>query len=215
MGSSSRELFADRRAAGRALAEQMRDYAGKPDVLVLGLPRGGMPVAHELASRLGAQLDVFVVRKLGVPGHEELAFGALASGGGRFLNEDVLGQLGLTASTVEDVSRRERAELDKRERLYRGSRPGPELRDKTVVLVDDGLATGSTMRAAVQAVREQAPAKVVVAVPVAPEDTCAELRGEADEVICVRTPEPFHAVGLWYADFTPTTDDEVRRILTR
>jgi putative phosphoribosyl transferase len=215
MGSSSRELFADRRAAGRALAEQMRDYAGKPDVLVLGLPRGGMPVAHELATRLGAQLDVFVVRKLGVPGHEELAFGALASGGGRFLNEDVLGQLGLTASTVEDVSRRERAELDKRERLYRGSRPGPELSDKTVVLVDDGLATGSTMRAAVQAVREQAPAKVVVAVPVAPEDTCAELRGEADEVICVRTPEPFHAVGLWYADFTPTTDDEVRRILTR
>ncbi len=214
-GSGGADRFADRRAAGRALADALRSYAGRSDVIVLGLPRGGMPVAHELATRLDVALDVFVVRKLGVPGHEELAFGALASGGGRVLNDEVLRELRLTSATIEEITERERTELEKRERLYRGERPGPDVRGRTVILVDDGLATGSTMRAAVEAVRDGAPDRVIVAVPVAPPETCADLRQLADEVVCVRTPERFYAVGLWYEDFSPTSDDEVRQILQR
>lgn len=211
----NQRVFADRLAAGRALAGALRGYAGQPEVIVLGLPRGGVPVAHALAGELDLPLDVFVVRKLGVPGHEELAFGALASGGVRVLNDDVICAVGLTHSEVEDVARRETAALDERERLYRAGRPPADVRGRTAILVDDGLATGATMRAAVQAVRSSGAAKVIVAVPTAPLETCAELEADADEVICVRTPEPFYAVGMSYADFTPVSDDEVTRLLGR
>ncbi len=207
--------FPDRLTAGLELAQQMSRFEGQSDAIVLGLPRGGVPVARALADELGLPLDVFVVRKLGVPGHEELAFGAIASGGVRVLNEDIARQVGLAAATIEDVTRRETAELEKRERLYRDERPPAELGERTVILVDDGLATGSTMRAAVQAVRAADAARVIVAVPVAPAEACADLSAEADEVICLRTPEPFYAVGLWYDDFAPVADDEVRRALGR
>lgn len=207
--------FHDRRDAGRRLAALLDSYAGRPDVIVLALPRGGIPVGYEVARALGAPLDVFVVRKLGVPGFEELALGALASGGARVVNDDVVRMYRISEELLDDVTRMEQAELERREHQYRGDRPFPELAGKTIILVDDGLATGATMRAAVAAVREKAPARVVVAVPVSAAETCAAFRGIADEIVCALTPEAFHAVGLWYEDFSQTTDDEVRDLLAR
>ena len=207
--------FRDRTEAGQRLAERLVAYAGRPDVLVLALPRGGVPVASEVARALGVPLDVFVVRKLGVPGHEELAMGAIASGGVCVLNDDVVQALNIPERVIEAVAARERRELGRRERAYRGGRPAPEVRGRTVILVDDGLATGSTMRAAVAALRRRGPARIIVAVPTAAPSTCEEFRHEADECVCDITPDPFYAVGLWYEDFSPTTDDEVRDLLER
>lgn len=207
--------FRDRRDAGRRLAAKLAGYADRPDVLVLALPRGGVPVAYEVAQALHAPLDVFMVRKLGVPGHEELAMGAIASGGIFVLNDDVVRELRIPASVIDGVIAREQQELARRERLYRGDRPPPEVRDHIVVLIDDGLATGATMRAAAAALRRQKPARLVIAVPIAARATCEDLRHDADEIICAATPEPFHAVGLWYQDFSPTTDEEVRDLLRR
>ena len=208
-------MFLDRRDAGRMLAKQLAALAGRDDVLVLGLPRGGVPVAFEVAAALRAPLDVFVVRKLGVPGQEELAMGALASGGLRVLNQDVVRTLGISLETVDAVARRESEELMRRERLYRGDRPAPEPAGKTVILIDDGLATGSTMRAAAAALRQRGPARVIVAVPVAARQTCEQLRREVDELVCAATPSPFLAVGQWYAEFGQTSDEEVRELLRR
>jgi predicted phosphoribosyltransferase len=208
-------LFRDRFDAGRQLAERLMHCAGRDDVIVLALPRGGVPVGYEVAEALGAPLDVFLVRKLGVPGHEELAMGAIASGGVRVLNEQVVRMLRPTESDVRRVETQELRELERREAEYRGGRPPLDVRGKTVILVDDGLATGSTMRAAVAALRRLGPARIVVAVPVGARETCAEFEGEADEAVCAREPEPFHAVGLWYEDFSQTTDEEVRELLTR
>jgi predicted phosphoribosyltransferase len=207
--------FRDRVNAGKVLAEHLRKYAGRPDVIVLALPRGGVPVAYEVAKALGAPLDVFIVRKLGVPGHEEYAMGAVASGGVRVVNEDVIRGLGLNDVAIERVAARELAELNRRERLYRGDRPEPDLEGRTVILVDDGLATGSTMKAAVKALAARGPARIVVAVPIAAADTCQALRREVDEVVCAVTPEPFHAVGLWYDDFRQTSDEEVHDLLAK
>jgi putative phosphoribosyl transferase len=207
--------FLDRTEAGRALAADLAEYAGRDDVLVLALPRGGVPVGYEVALALGAPLDVFIVRKLGVPGHEELAMGALASGGVRVLNAFVVDRLQIPGNAIDAVARREQAELERREREYRGGRPAPDVRGRTVILVDDGLATGATMRAAARALRMQGPARVVVAVPVAAGETCEEFRGEVDDVVCTLTPEPFYGVGQWYGDFGQTTDDEVRALLAR
>jgi len=209
------EPFADRRDAGRVLASRLQKYAGRDDVVVLALPRGGVPVGYEVASALGASLDVFLVRKLGTPGHRELAMGAIASGGVRVLNEDVVHWYGIPDAAIESVTREEADELARRERAYRDERPAPVLTNRIAILVDDGLATGSTMRAAAQAVRVQHPAAVVVAVPVGARQTCAELSAVADEVICARTPEPFSAVGQWYLDFTQTEDAEVRELLNK
>jgi predicted phosphoribosyltransferase len=205
--------FRNRTEAGRVLADHLTRYANRPDVVVLALPRGGVPVAFEVARALGAPLDVFLVRKLGVPGHEELAMGALAMGGVRFLNQDVLGHVPVSLEAIESVTEAEAAELSRRDREYRDGRPPPDVRGKTVILVDDGLATGSSMRAAVAALRQMGPEKVVVAVPVAAAETCAEFSREVDEVVCARTPEPFRAVGWWYEDFGQTSDDEVRELL--
>jgi putative phosphoribosyl transferase len=207
-------LFRDRRDAGRFLARRLKRYAGRSDVLVLALPRGGVPVAYEVAKELRAPLDLFLVRKLGVPGHEEYAMGAIASGGVRVLNDRAVNQ-GIPADIIDRVTRRELRELERRERAYRGNRPPPEMRGRTVILVDDGLATGSTMRAAAAALRRLGPKKIVVAVPVAAPETCDELRSEVDEVVCAETPQPFQAVGLWYDDFSQTTDDEVRDLFER
>ncbi len=184
-------------------------YGGRTDVLTLGLPRGGVPVAHEVAQILNVPLDIFVVRKLGVPGHEELAMGAIATGGAVVFNDEVLENMGIPSRAIEGVIERERAELERRERDYRGNRPAPDVSGKTVILVDDGLATGASMQAAVQAVRALGPAAVVVAVPVGAAATCARLRRYADDVVCVATPEPFRAVSSWYDDFSQTTDEEV------
>jgi predicted phosphoribosyltransferase len=213
MAQTMSRPFRDRVDAGRALASELRKYAGRDDVIVLALPRGGVPVAYEVARAIAAPLDVFIVRKLGVPGHEEYAMGAVASGGVRVVSEDVVRDLGLTAADVERVAAREIAELERRERLYRGERPEPDLQGRTVILVDDGLATGSTMKAAVKALAARTPAAIVVAVPVAAADTCRELAREVHEVVCAVTPEPFHAVGLWYEDFRQTTDAEVHALL--
>ena len=207
------DAFLDRREAGRTLAAKLRQYGGRTDVVVLALPRGGVPVAHEVANALRAPLDVFLVRKLGTPGRRELAMGAIASGGIRVLNDDVVRWLGITPEQIEAAARAEQAELERREALYKEGRSSPTLRERIVILVDDGLATGSTMRAAVQAVRQQHPARIIVAVPVGAPDTCGELRSLADEVVCARTPEPFSAVGQWYLNFDQTTDDEVRALL--
>src|SRR5882724_9889806 len=207
--------FANREEAGRLLAEKLEKYAGRNDVIVLGLPRGGVPVAYEVAQKLGVSLDVFVVRKLGVPGFEELAVGAIASGGVRVLNEDVARALPNAQELIESVTAKETAELERREQSYRDGRPAPELRDKTIILIDDGLATGATMRAAVKALRQRGVAKIVVAVPVGPPDTCREFEDEADEVVCASEPEFFQAVGQYYEDFSQTSDDEVRDLLAR
>jgi putative phosphoribosyl transferase len=207
--------FRNRNEAGRFLADKLKAYANRPDVLVLALPRGGVPVAYEVATALKAPLDVFLVRKLGVPGHEELAMGALGSGGVRVLNEDVVNYLRIPAEVIEQVAATEQHELERREKLYRGDRPPLDVRNRTVILIDDGLATGSTMRAAAVALRQQQPARIVVAVPVAAAETCNEFRKEVDEIVCATTPEPFYAVGLWYEDFSQTGDDEVRELLTR
>jgi predicted phosphoribosyltransferase len=211
--AASTQPFRDRVEAGQLLAQSLAEYRNRDDVLVLALPRGGVPVAREVAHALGVPFDVFVVRKLGVPGHEELAMGAIASGGVRLLNDDVVNALGISPAVIDSVARSEQLELERREQLYRGNRVPLDLTTKTVILVDDGLATGSTMRAAVVAVRQQHPARVIVAAPVGARSTCAELCREADDVVCVRRPDPFVAVGLWYRDFTPTSDNEVRSLL--
>jgi putative phosphoribosyl transferase len=207
--------FPNRTEAGRQLAEKLIKYAGRADVIVLGLPRGGVPVAFEVAQRLGVPLDVFLVRKLGVPGFEELAVGAIASGDVRVLNEDVMRAIPNADEVIESVTARETAELERREQSYRDGRPPPELRDRVVILVDDGLATGATMRAAVKALRQRGVAKIVVAVPVGPPDTCREFEDEADETICASAPEFFQAVGQYYEDFSQTSDEEVRELLAR
>ncbi len=207
--------YQNRVQAGQVLAEELRQYANRSDVLVLALPRGGVPVAFEVASALDVPLDLMLVRKLGVPGHEELAMGAIASGGARVLNEDVVGPLGIPDETIDEVARREEQELQRRQREYRGDRPMPDVRGQSVILVDDGLATGATMRVAVRALRQMRPARIVVAVPVAPPDTVRCLGREVDELICPATPEPYFAVGQWYEDFTQTTDEEIRDLLTR
>ena len=206
--------FANRTEAGRLLAEKLIKYADRDDVIVLGLPRGGVPVAYEVAKRLGAPLDVFIVRKLGVPGFEELAAGAIASGGVRVLNEDVMRTIPHADEAIEAVTARETAELERREHEYRAGRPAPELRDRVVILIDDGLATGATMRAAVKALRQSAATKIVVAVPVGPPDTCRQIEQQADETICLSTPEFFQAVGQYYEDFSQASDDDVRELLS-
>jgi predicted phosphoribosyltransferase len=206
-------LFRDRKDAGRAVASKLRHYEGRSDVVVLALPRGGVPVAYEIAAALNAPLDLFLVRKLGVPGHEELAMGAIATGGTRILNEQVIDTLGIPTSVIDEVTHRETEELKRREREYRGTQEPPDVRGRVVILVDDGLATGSTMRAAVVALRSQDPGRIVVAVPVGAESTCEDLRRLADEVVCVQAPDPFLAVGYWYEDFSQTTDEEVRDLL--
>jgi erythromycin esterase-like protein/predicted phosphoribosyltransferase len=207
--------FRNRSEAGRRLAQRLRQYAGRDDVIVLGLPRGGVPVAYEVARELDLPLDVYLVRKLGVPGHEEFAFGAIATGGVRVLNTELIERLDLPAEWVEAIDAKERRELARRERVYRGDRPPPELAGRTIILVDDGLATGSTMLAALQAVREDDPAKVVAAAPVAAPEVCEALEAVADEVVCLATPQPLRAVGLWYEDFSEITDEEVRDLLKR
>jgi predicted phosphoribosyltransferase len=207
--------FRNRSEAGRLLAERLRGYRHGSDVVVLGLPRGGVPVAYEIANELDAPLDVFLVRKLGVPGYEELAFGAIATGGMRVLDKPVLERLRIPTEWIEAIDAKEGRELERRERLYRGERPPPDLAGRTMILVDDGLATGTTMLAAVRAVKLDDPARVVVAVPVADPEGCRALEAEADEVGCLRTPQRLGAVGLWYEDFSQTTDDEVRELLRR
>ena len=206
-------LFHDRRDAGRQLAAELGDYRDRDDLLVLGLPRGGVPVAYEVARALQAPLDVFVVRKLGAPGHEELAMGAIASGGARVLNRRVVEAYRLSEQDVQRVADREGVELARREQAYRGERPPLRIEGRTVILVDDGLATGATMRAAVVALREHGAERVVAAVPVSSVDTCAQFEDLVDEIVCARTPEPFVAVGVWYEDFSATSDDEVRQLL--
>ena len=207
--------FQDRTDAGRQLADRLTDYAHREDVLVLALPRGGVPVAHEVARALRAPLDVFLVRKLGVPGQEELAMGAIASGGVRVLNRPVVYALDISEDEIESVARDELRELERRERSYRDDLPFPSVRGRTVILIDDGLATGASMRAAVEALRLRQPAKIVVAVPIAAPSTVEEFKSIADDIVCVDTPEPFHAVGLWYEDFSQTTDQEVHDLLAR
>ena len=206
-------LFSDRSDAGRQLARKLSAYAGRSDVIVLALPRGGVPVAAEVARELGVPFDLFLVRKLGVPSPPELAMGAIAEGGVEVLSEDLIRDIGIPQSAVRQVAVRERMELDRRNMLYREGRPRPVVQDRTVIVVDDGLATGSSMQAAVLALRQLKPAKIVVAVPVGAPDTCERLRGIADEVVCASTPEPFQAVGLWYRQFAQTSDEEVRRLL--
>lgn len=208
-------IYRNRAEAGKHLATKLATYANRDDVMVLALPRGGVPVAFEVAKELGAPLDVFLVRKLGVPGHEELAMGAIASGGVRVLNDDVVDYLEISDDVIDAFTAIELEELERRERVYRGDRPEPEVRGKTVILIDDGLATGSTMRAAVMALRQLNPARIVVAVPVSAPETCDEYRMGVDEIICAVTPEPFYGVGQWYRDFSQTTDDEVSELLER
>jgi putative phosphoribosyl transferase len=209
------QRFQDRAEAGRLLAQRLRRFAGRDDVVVLALPRGGVPVAYEVAKALGAPLHVFVVRKVGVPGHEEFALGAIASGGLLVLDEDLVRRLGIGRAELERAVAAEAQELERREAAYDGTRRPPQLEGKTVILIDDGLATGSTMRAAALAVRRQNPAGIVVAVPVAAEETCDEFRDVVDEIVCEVTPKPFRAVGLWYEDFSQTSDEEVRELLAQ
>ena len=207
--------FKDRREAGRKLAQKLTAYAGQPDLLTLALPRGGVPVAYEVARALNAPLDVFLVRKLGLPGQEELAIGAIATGGVRVLNRDIIRTLSIPDEVINFVARRELQELQRRERLYRGDRPPPEVRDRTIILIDDGLATGASMRAAVVSLRAQHPARILVAVPIAAENVCEAFRTEVDEIICAVTPEPFYGVGRWYENFSQITDQEVRILLEK
>lgn len=213
MDTGDRQVFQDRHEAGRELASRLRKYATRNDVTVLALPRGGVPVAFEVAEALGAPLDLFLVRKLGTPGHRELAMGAIASGGVRVLNSDVVQWYGITPAAIDAVALEEQSELERREQAYREGRAPAQLEDRAVILVDDGLATGSTMRAAVQAVRQLKPSRIVVAVPVGARETCEELSEIADEVVCARMPQPFSAVGQWYRNFDQTTDEEVQALL--
>ena len=208
-----RPMFRDRSDAGRQLAGKLANSAGHPSPIVLALPRGGVPVAFEIAAALHAPLDLFVVRKLGVPGHRELAMGAIASGGVRVLNQEVVDSLHISPMVIDAIARQEQVELERQERLYRGDAGSRDFTGRTVILVDDGLATGSTMRAAVGALRHMTPARIVVAVPVGAADTCRQLRREADEVLCLHTPDPFRAVSLWYDEFHQTSDHEVRHLL--
>lgn len=210
------KFFKNRSEAGRFLAQTLEEYTDNPNVVVLALPRGGVPVAYEVAEALKAPLDTFVVRKLGVPGYDELAMGAIATGGIRVLNSRVVDYLDIADEAIEAVATREQRELERRERLYRGTRPALDVRGRTVIIVDDGMATGSTMRAAVRALREQQPKKIIVAVPVGARETCESFAKEVDTMcVCAITPEPFDGVGLWYRDFKQTSDEEVRQLLTR
>lgn len=211
----ARMRLKDRREAGRQLAALLGHYRGQPNVIVLALPRGGVPVAAEVAERLGAPLDLMLVRKLGTPGHEELAMGAIASGGAMVFNEELLRQLPIRQESIDAVVAQEQRELQRRDAAYRGQRPPPPVEGKTVILVDDGLATGATMRAAVAALSQRRPVRVVVAVPVAPPDTVEALESEVDEVVCLSTPEPFYGVGYWYENFEQTSDEEVREQLSK
>jgi predicted phosphoribosyltransferase len=208
-------LFNDRVDAGRKLAKDLLKYANRSDVLILALPRGGVPVAFEVAKELNVKMDVFIVRKLGVPGNEELAMGAIASDNIRVLNEDVVMSFQIPERVIDTVAEKERRELERRERAYRGDRPKPEIEGSTVILIDDGLATGATMRAAAAALKTKNPAKIVIAVPTAAPDTCEIFRKEVDEIICLATPEPFYGVGAWYEDFSQTTDKEVCELLDK
>ena len=206
-------IFANRTSAGKELALHLRRYANREDVIVLGAPRGGIPVAFEVATELGAPLDVFVLRKLGVPDREEFAFGAIASGGVRIIDRNTVESLGITGLDIERVTRAEKQELERRERAYRGGRPPLDVRGLTVILIDDGIATGSSMRAAIRALRQLKPGRIVLAVPVAPASTCGQLRFEADELVCIETPEPFYGVGQFYGDFSQVSDREVKELL--
>jgi putative phosphoribosyl transferase len=206
--------FRDRADAGQQLGRRLSNYAGRSSVIVLALPRGGVPVACEVALQIKAPMDVWLVRKLGVPGHPELAMGAITEGGIRVLNRGVISMFEVSGNVIEQVARREQLELERRARLYRGDRPAPTVRGRIVILIDDGLATGSTMQAAVAALRQRAPAQIIVATPVGATTTCEELRQIADDVVCLSTPEPFNAVGLWYEDFSETSDEEVTRLLS-
>lgn len=205
--------FQNRTEAGQQLATRLKSYADRPEVVVLGLPRGGVPVAYEVAKALHAPLDICLVRKLGVPGHKELAMGAIASGGVRVLNYDVVSWLGIPGTVIDEVAARELRELQRRDRAYRGDRPQPEIRGQIVILVDDGIATGSTMRAAIAVLKPQSPARLIVATPVAPPQVYDEFKREVDEVVCLMMPESFYAIGLWYEDFSQTTDEEVHELL--
>lgn len=209
------QKFRNRTEAGKLLAGQLTDYANRSDVLVLGLPRGGVPVAYEVAKELNAPLDVCLVRKLSVPGHKELAMGAIAAGGVRVINENVIDWLRISPSTINEVAAMEIRELDRRSHIYRGNRPLPKVKNHTIILVDDGIATGATIRAAISTLKKQKPRKLVVAVPVAGVSTCEELEAEVDEVVCILKPEDLYAIGLWYEDFQQTTDAEVCELLTR
>jgi putative phosphoribosyl transferase len=206
--------YKDRVEGGQLLAKKLHQYANNPDTVVLGLPRGGVVVAYEVAQKLGLPLDIFLVRKLGVPGYEELAMGAIASGGIRVMNDDVLRMVNISPDAIEAAVKKEGQELQRREKAYRGNRPSLDVKDKTVILVDDGLATGATMRAAVAALRKQRPRQIIIAVPTASADTCEGFRAEVDDIICAMTPTPFHAVGEWYEDFPQNTDEEVQQLLT-
>ena len=208
--------FRNRTEAGRLLAKKLKlTYASRPDVLVLGLPRGGVPVASEVAKVLNAPLDICIVRKLGVPGHKELAMGAIATGGIKVLNEGLVRSLKISQKALEEVANKEQQELERRERLYRGDHPVPDLSHRTIILVDDGIATGSSIEAAISTIKQQQPERIIVAVPVAPPDVCQELKEEVDEVVCLLTPEWLYSISLWYDDFSPTTDAEVRLSLAR
>jgi len=208
-------IFRNRKQAGQRLAKKLYNYADQLDVLVLALARGGVPVGYEVASALHVPLDVFTVRKLGTPGQEELAMGAIAPGGVRVINHEVVRSMMISEVTIEEVVARELAELERREKAYRGERPRPEIKGKTIIIVDDGLATGASMRAAVYAIRKQLPKKIIVAVPVGAESTCASFNDIADEIICLETPAPFYGVGAWYDDFSQPTDEEVRTLIDR
>lgn len=208
-------LFEDRVDAGKKLAKELSKYANRSDVLILALPRGGVPVAFEVAKELNVKMDVFIVRKLGVPGNEELAMGAISSDNVLVLNEDIVSSFQMSEKVINMVSENELKELKRRERIYRGDRPKPEISDSTVILIDDGLATGATMRAAVSAIKTKNPAKIVVAVPTGAPDTCELFKMEVDEVICIATPEPFYGVGAWYGNFSQTTDEEVCKLLDK
>lgn len=201
--------FRDRRDAGRILVSELLHYANQSDVIILALPRGGVPVAYEVALALNVPMEIFIVRKLGLPGHEELAIGAIASGGIRVVNEDIIRMLKISEEVIDRVAQRELQELRRREQLYRGDHPAPEIRDRIAILIDDGLATGASMRAAVAGLRAQSPKRIVVAVPTAAPETCADFKAEVDEVVCAITPEPFLGVGKWYEDFSQTTDEGV------
>ncbi|MDJ0675424.1 MAG: phosphoribosyltransferase [Calothrix sp. MO_167.B42] len=207
--------FSNRTEAGKMLAQKLTAYTNRKDVLVLALPRGGVPVGSEVAKALNAPLDVCIVRKLGVPGHKELAMGAIANGGVRILNYDVVGWLNISSATIEKVAAHELRELQRRDRVYRGDRSPPNVRNNTIILVDDGIATGSTIRAAIAILQQQKPQRIVVATPVAPLSVCRELQALVDEVVCLSMPEPFYAIGLWYENFNQTTDAQVRQLLEK